>query len=187
MIRLFIGIAFFHHKTLIDHQTALKRKLADSRISWVSPANFHLTLKFLGDTEEYYLNALRQTLQQTAKDFSPLDLELSAPGFFGPAGKPKIIWYGLNPHKELYSLQEAIEENLGSLGFNADEKTFHAHITLGRVKKLDERDSFESYMAEHSHPETELFPAKEFHLFKSELTPRGAVYRIIDSFGLSDS
>jgi len=186
MIRLFIGIPFFHHNTLITHQLILKKNLVNSKISWISPANFHITLKFLGNTEEYYLNALSQALQQTAQDFSPLELELSAPGFFGPAGKPKVIWYGLNTNKELYSLQQAIEKNLIPLGFDLDEKAFHPHITLGRVKNLTETNWFKSYMEDHSLPKAELFHAHEFHLFKSELYSRRAEYSVITSFRLGN-
>jgi RNA 2',3'-cyclic 3'-phosphodiesterase len=182
MIRIFIGIPFFHNGIITEEQSFLKKKLHNSNVKWVEPGNFHITLKFIGEIGEEHLQAIVPALEKIAVCQSPMILELSKPGFFGSARAPKVLWYGLKQHEKLHILSRNIEQDLISLGIEKEEKEFHAHITLGRVKNIVAKDDLVSYFNQDK-----LFPQEKkritsFHLLKSDLKPHGPIYTVIREF-----
>ena len=144
------------------------------RIGWTRPDGMHLTLKFLGDTEEGILVDLENALQAAVKDFSPMDFTISAPGHFG-GRNPKVIWLGLQMPEEIFTLQKEVEKTVHQYGFPLEERTFHPHLTLGRVKDQNGMKGMLAYLKRRP-IEMESFKADELILFKSELKPSGAEY-----------
>lgn len=94
-MRLFIAIKLT--KDLQNELSTLQDKLKtgppnQSRVSspdvkWVKPENIHLTLKFLGETEEAKINLIKDILNQTAAKFKEFSLEISNLGTFTPLEK----------------------------------------------------------------------------------------------------
>jgi hypothetical protein len=77
---------------------------------WVRPEQLHITLRFLGDTPEEGLSAMREKLRQVA--LPSFSLSLTGVGVFPPAGArkpPRVLWLGLTPPAPLQSLKLAID------------------------------------------------------------------------------
>jgi len=182
MLRLFTGIPFFNHPDLVAGQSSLKEILTTSRIKWVDPQNFHLTLKFLGDVESHYLNSLRIILRTLGENSPTMDLEIDTPGYFGSARQPRILWYGLTANDALLNMQKKMDTELEQLGFKAEEKPFHAHITLGRVKQVNEVQAMHTYLETFRKKDCVLIHVGGFTLFRSDLKPQGPVYTAIEEF-----
>jgi RNA 2',3'-cyclic 3'-phosphodiesterase len=162
---------------LADHE--------DVRVRWTSPENLHLTMKFLGDTDEALVPMLRQTLQELVKPLFPFEVEARDVGFFPRADKPRIIWSGFDEQSAevLSLLQQALERDLEQLGFEKEDRPFRPHVTLGRVKsrarpdftaltdKIGQRVFGKSYI-------------KDVILYESELRGDGPRYTVLDRFAL---
>ena len=134
----------------------------------------HLTLKFLGDTDEDMLEEIGEALESAAIHFQPFEIRLGSPGVFG-GRNPRVLWLGLEAPQTLFDLVEAVEEAMFGLRFAREKRKFHPHLTLGRVKEQtgvgEMADFFRSLRLE-----SEIFTVDEIVLFRSDLQPSGAVY-----------
>jgi len=83
MIRLFIGIKIKPLPVLKELRSNLIEILHLSQINWVDPLNYHITLKFLGDVEKYYVNSLTQLFEHIASKTRIFTLQCDQLGFFG--------------------------------------------------------------------------------------------------------
>lgn len=130
-MRLFYAIELddITRKLLVDMQSALKPKAV--RANFSQAGNLHLTLRFMGEVEPGHLNVLKKIQGFTAEKFKGFTLELSGPGAF-ERGNRSIVWWGLKPNKQLFSLQSALETEIRANGFPPELKPYRPHITLAR-------------------------------------------------------
>ncbi len=148
-------------------------------INWVRPESVHLTLKFLGYLEESLVHRLYSSLQGVGKDFRPFTLGLKGLGVFPHAKRPRILWVGCEGNLHvLHDLVLHLEILLESLGFPPDNKPFHAHFTLARIKH--EQESVGRILQESGtldrNPNLGTIWVDRFSLFQSVLGPAGAQY-----------
>lgn len=142
-------------------------------VKWVGPDRMHLTLRFLGATPTEQLQALRHTLDDVARQQRPFTLSLDALGCFPNERKPRIIWIGLRDGlRPLQTLREGLDESLQPLGWTADDRPFHPHLTLGRVK--DHRARVDLPWGQGVAPAE--IPVSEIVLYESQLRPDGPRY-----------
>ncbi|HLC19080.1 MAG TPA: RNA 2',3'-cyclic phosphodiesterase, partial [Thermodesulfobacteriota bacterium] len=78
---------------LAELQAALDKGF--SRVSWVRPANIHLTMKFLGEVEESRIDELSRELEAAARDTRPFTLSAGGVGGFPSLKSPRVLWVGL--------------------------------------------------------------------------------------------
>ena len=135
----------------------------------------HLTLKFLGEITKDQASKIK-TLLKNIK-FQPFEIELTSLGVFPNENYIKILWAGVEG-SGIDDLQQQIELKLKGI-FEKDTR-FHAHITLGRVKFVKNKEKIKDLL------KTEVphlkFEVKEFKLIKSELTSEGPRYEDIEIF-----
>ncbi|ACS81429.1 RNA 2',3'-cyclic phosphodiesterase [Maridesulfovibrio salexigens] len=167
-------------KEIIGEAYGSLREGLESKIAWVKPENMHFTLKFLGPIEESKLAEVQEVL----KNIPVVNFKISTAGagFFPALEKPHVIWIGLEQGaKEFCSTAATIESEMAKLDFKENRKSCHAHLTLGRVKKIAEDDW--TVLAEKINsiklPETEV---NGFTLYKSVLTPDGPIYSVIKEY-----
>jgi len=150
-------------------------RLHGGRISWVKPQNIHLTLRFLGETEEERVGKITSEIDRIAADFSSVTTQISNLGGFPNLRKPRVIWVGLDESIEpLAKMARQIELAMRELRFEK-EKPFRAHLTLGRVRDPRSIESLADYLADYR---IEPIPVAfdRVVLFKSTLTPKGPIY-----------
>lgn len=144
------------------------------RVAWTKAAGMHLTLKFLGDTEPGLVDELGDAFADVASNCKPFVLSLNEPGVFG-GGIPRVLWLGLDAPDELFSLQKELDREASKFGFPRENRKFHPHLTLGRVK--DHRGTEEMVdRFKKMQPERKVFRAEGIVFFRSDLQPTGAVY-----------
>jgi RNA 2',3'-cyclic 3'-phosphodiesterase len=139
--------------------------------------NLHLTLKFLGEIDAEKLAIVQDRLKKI--QFNRLDLKLGEVGTFARFGEPKIVWIKLEG-QALWDLQSAIENVMHELGFKKEEK-FMAHITLARIKYVEDKKGFRESVKQIK-PKKAEFSINEFTLKKSELQPLGPIYSDIATY-----
>jgi len=183
-LRLFIAIDIPEHikREVSEFIDILKKYDAD--IKWIIPENLHLTLKFLGETSETLIGKLRESLLPMVSSYEPFYISIQSTGVFPSEKYPRVLWIGIMDSDHLKELRDSVEATSSLLGFQREDKVFHPHLTLGRVR---DRRGMLSLMKELN-----LFRNKQFgdflvdqvKLMKSELKPKGPEYSCIYSFAL---
>jgi 2'-5' RNA ligase len=162
-------------KRIGEVQRVLKSSRADVR--WVSPQNIHLTLKFFGSVEESKINSIAQSIEEPTRTTSPLWVTVRGIGAFPGLKSPRVIWVGLHDEKKiLISFQSQLDGELQKIGFQSENRPFHPHLTLGRMRSNRGRDELVKEMEKYREEEFGSFQAERVVLFKSDLRPEGAIY-----------
>jgi 2'-5' RNA ligase len=151
-------------------------KRSGENIKWVKPGNMHITLKFLGNVKEEKIPQINNKLIAVSKEFGAFDINIHETGVFPGWRNPRVLWAGIDSGKErLKSLSERIEAGMMDIGFEKEKREFKAHLTIGRVKHIKNKKKFEQIVS--STRFTKVFMRiSEICVFKSTLTPLGAVY-----------
>jgi len=99
----------------------------------VVPANWHLTLRFLGDTDAGRLRALTDELRRVDGG-ARFDLSLAGLGAFPRPARATVLWIGVaDGQAELRALAAKVEDAAVRAGFAAEPKPYSPHLTLSRL------------------------------------------------------
>ncbi|WP_322923176.1 RNA 2',3'-cyclic phosphodiesterase [Paenibacillus campi] len=100
---------------------------------WTDSADLHITLQFYGDVDRAYLPELSQTLTAAVSAHTPFTLELGAIGSFGLPARPRVLWIDpAGDRHALMSLQSDIVRACAAIGYQAEQRPYHPHITIAR-------------------------------------------------------
>ncbi len=187
MLRLFVGIKIEPSPILKQIHADLKKTFELDHINWVDPLNYHITLKFLGDVEDYFVNSLTLVLEHIAQKFPIFALKCYRLGYFGKRNQPRIIWYGFKRHPVLDNLQVSVEKALIDLGFEPEEKEFHPHLTLARIKSISNAERLIDYLESKNKKVAGEYRIRDFELIKSDLKSSGPEYTVLREFHLNTS
>src|SRR5580704_6067248 len=103
-------------------------------------------------------------------------------GFFPNANRPRVIWGGMQPSENLAPLAHAIDQQIGTLGFPAEERAFTPHLTLARLDPPGIAPELRGAIEKHATRDFGVLHASEFHLIESKLKPSGAEYTTLQTF-----
>ena len=145
-------------------------------VKWVAPENIHLTVRFLGDTDDRLVPVISENIDAVASQFQTFETMIDRLGGFPSVGRPRVIWAGIeNPPEKLSQLAIQMEHRVRKLRFEPEKKTFRSHLTLGRVRRPEGLDQLVGYLSDHR---LEPIPIllDRLCLFKSTLTPSGPIY-----------
>ncbi len=185
-IRSFIAIDL--PPAFLDAIDSLQDELKHSTkgIRWVRSGNIHLTLKFLGDVPSGLLDELGDILTSACRTHAPFELSMGKPGGFPNIERPRVIWLGLEGELDrLDALSQNIESGCLSAGLAEEKRSFHPHLTLGRVKDWRKASStLADLFSRTKEVSSGTFTVNAVHLYKSDLTRDGAVYTKLKSFPL---
>jgi RNA 2',3'-cyclic 3'-phosphodiesterase len=174
MMRVFFGLE-------LDGATALhiadwrERQLACAGTP-VPPANFHITLAFIGALAEPAIERLCRSvdewLAQTA--LPGATLQLNTTGYWP---KPGIFWLGPRSWPEQLTRLAQKLNSLGSAaGAKRDRNPFQPHVTLYRQCSVPPPAA--------ALPPSLALPYSEFALFESRQGKRGVSYHVLRSWAL---
>jgi RNA 2',3'-cyclic 3'-phosphodiesterase len=141
--------------------------------------NLHLTLRFLGNVESSGLAALASSLRKVA--FEPFELRLGKLGTFGRGKSVRVVWLGPEEGIDsLVDLAREVEARCAELGFAAEERPYHPHLTLARSHDR----SGEPAPALPAPPDLQPWAVAGFRLYRSLRGGKaGADYSVIAEFG----
>jgi 2'-5' RNA ligase len=169
-------------RRIADIQAALKRDIRGA-LSWVRPEGIHLTLKFFGQMAADNVSAVAGVVAGQAAGVRPLNLEVRGFGVFPDVRRPRVLWLGIGGEVErLIALQKTIDRGLEAFGFAREDRPFRAHLTLARIKSPQGLDGLDRAIAAKESQSAGAFTATGLTLFKSELTPKGAIYTTLGHF-----
>ncbi len=175
--RAFIAIELNEgiHSELASLQAILKKSNAD--VKWVAPDSIHLTLKFLGNIDAQKIKEIEKILNEVAAEVEPFVLTLKGVGAFPKLDYPRVIWVGVEggaPQSE--QLAKSLEERLEGIGIPREDREFHPHLTLGRVKSPKNKDKLKEIIEATKFDAKSAVDVNHLTLFKSQLSREGSIY-----------
>ncbi|APH53605.1 2'-5' RNA ligase [Granulibacter bethesdensis] len=176
-MRLFVGLDL--PWILKDELYGIAYGLPGAR--WISPENYHLTLRFIGDVPGHRADELDLALSSLrARGFS---LVLTGIGIFERAGR-STLYVGVEKNPQLDHLQNKIETALQRVGLPAERRRFMPHVTLARLDGTAE-NRLASYVQSHNLFRTDPIPVEHFTLFSSQLGKEQSVYTVEADYALA--
>ena len=177
MKRIFIAIKVNAGETLSGIISSFQKGLNRDSIKWTNKDNIHITLVFLGDTEKTLIEPLSSMLKEKCERTGRFDLKIRGSGVFRSLGDPRIIWMGIEPHEKLVQLNSFIIDGLKKLDFGIDDRPFNPHLTIGRIKHLNNKEGLKSMIDKYHDLEMQIVPVNEVILYESILLQTGPVYK----------
>lgn len=183
-IRTFIAVKIQAEEKLLKQLQRYKQLFKNDSIRWVNPENFHLTLRFIGNTNKQQLYELVDRMEEVAGNTKYLTLKPKETAYFKTKGKARVLLIKFEVNERLNNLVNEIEREVVNTGFHEERKPFRPHLTLGRIKHLESQNRFYSIIDSEQEQEYGEIEITEFILFKSILLPDGPVYEPIRKFEL---
>lgn len=184
MKRIFIAVRIEPGEELLKMISSLKTALKNESIKWTETSNIHITLVFLGDNEDNRIKEIDAILSGICSGFGSFDLILRGAGIFRNLRDPRIIWAGIDNSKELTDLNRSISVKLRETGTHLEERTFNPHLTLGRIKRINDTRELSDLIENYKDKEIQRLRVSEIILFESVLRPEGPVYKPLGRYSL---
>lgn len=104
---------------------------------WINPANFHITVAFLGAITSADIEKLHIITAAVARRHSIDTLIVNRIAWFPNVLKPRLLVANIAMTETLKRLHADLIRQLRQAGFNAQTKTFRPHISLARTTGMD--------------------------------------------------
>lgn len=178
--RLFVGVRVSvqtaNALAQCAEQLARRAKDVNLDIRWVSPTNYHLTLKFLGWVQPELIHAVEDRISAALVGFQPFKFRTARLGGFPSLDSADVVWAGIEDRGETAELATRIEAACVTLGFAAESRGFKAHVTVGRARETRPLKDVVLPMSEQMFSDTRV---DGVILFESETKSAGSAYKEI--------
>jgi len=177
MPRLFTGVE-------IPHEVA--QALASQRgglpgARWITPENYHLTLRFIGDVDDSIANEVASLLEKVKR--GSFELRLEGLTSFG-GRKPRAVVAAVTPAQALLDVQAEHERLMQRIGLEPEGRKYTPHVTLARLRDSSNVQVAE-YLAARGYFRTAAFRVSRFVLFSSRASVGGGPYVVEESYPLA--
>lgn len=154
-------------------------------IRWEHESKLHITMKFLGEVDPGRIESLSASLIPSIPKIDKFSVLFDTLGVFPNRRNPRIVWIGCKTHDpSLDALFQSIESEAAACGWMKEERPFHPHVTLGRIRDSSGTENLISIM-ENCNLEPRSALITEVLLMKSTLKPDGSEYSVMQRYRLS--
>jgi 2'-5' RNA ligase len=176
MKRTFIAIDIVPSSKLKEVYDLVRYRLRLERINWSPVNNLHVTLNFLGDSEEELLPEIAQGIKDIVYNQACFELTLSSFGVFKNLRDPRVIWIGCDRCPEMKQIKKKLDYSLSGFGFEPETREFSPHLTLGRMKEIRQQNQLAQLITLYKDVIIQKQIADKITFYESKLTPAGAEY-----------
>lgn len=148
---------------------------------WISPENYHLTLRFFGDVDGSTAHAIADALATIR--LPGLEIDFDRLDSFG-GRQPRALVARTRPNRSLQALQEANERAAQTAGMPAETRKFTPHVTLARLRGVASM-AVAGYLGQRSLLFTEPFSVSRFVLMSARDRVGGGPYVIERAYDLA--
>lgn len=192
-MRIFIGL---------DIQSEIRERISEfmtkmrefaPNVRWVTPESLHITLKFIGEKPDALVKQVELALSEVTRP--EFEISFRGCGFFPAAKSARVFWIGIEAPPALSQLAQQIDAALAEVGIPKEARAFSPHLTLARSgsapparhksDKLSQRFArLQQKLVEVASLDFGTMTAREFFLYRSQLSNQGSRYTKIASFTL---
>ncbi len=141
-------------------------------VKWVRNEGIHITVKFLGEIEEAMVEPMREALAPIGGHFGSFTVSLDRVDAFPSKRSARVIVVRLKEGVEhIQAIFSEVEDRLAGMDIEREKRSLLPHLTLGRrrvPKPFPDGDP--------PPIEERRFAVENLVLYKSLLTPGGAIY-----------
>ena len=169
---------------LPDDPSQRLQQLQDDRLSaarWTPPAQYHLTLRFIGEVDQSASRSLQEALD--AVQGPSLRLQSGGLDVFPSRRRPRVLVLRIRPTPALKALQADVEAAVQESDLPPDDRSFSPHITFARLKDPSLKH-VRSFLRSRQDFTLDAFSVSDFHLYQSELHPDGARHTRLATYAL---
>ena len=186
-MRTFIAIPLSDQSRTMLETMQLQLRSAKPDVTWTAVSSIHITLKFLGEINPAALPGLIEALESATASAASFAVKLQGLGTFPNIHNPRIVWCGVRDHSgNLGRLQQMVEMACTQHGFTPEEKPFHPHLTLGRVRGKRNLQPLLDCIKIGMDLECDS-PIDHYNVYKSTLTADGAIHGVLKRIDLGGS
>lgn len=172
--RAFISVDIEPDDRLRDILNELRRSGADLKV--VKPELLHVTLKFLGDTEDDMVDQIVRRMEEAVKGLQPFSAQLVGMGAFPSLSNIRVVWVGMEGSGALTTIAQRLDDSLRELGFERDKKGFKPHLTVARARTAARMGAVQGILRERAASDFGAYSVGSIRLKKSVLCPQGPIY-----------
>jgi 2'-5' RNA ligase len=154
-----------------------------SHVKWERAEKLHITLKFLGSIEESDIQRLIRALGEKLRTLSPFDYAYEGVGAFPDLNHPRVYWVGTSKNLALVQLHTMVEEVTRTFSVANDDRPFHPHVTIGRVKDSQGINLLTARVKTLTFEPVDA-RCSDVLLMKSDLLPTGSRYSVLSRIPL---
>lgn len=149
-------------------------------IQWSPAANLHVTTKFIGDWPGDRLDELKTVLKQLNKP-KPFAIAIDGFGWFPTPHHPRVLFAAVRAPEALKQLAQDTDAALAEIGVPKEEKPYHPHLTLARIKDAHiDLAPIKQFIAQLPSTEFGRMNVSSFKLYES----RAGTYTVLEDFPL---
>ena len=164
---------------------------------WLNPQSLHVTLKFIGEWPDDDVRQVHDSLSKIRSE--AVEVQFRGYGFFPTERAARVFWVGILGGVPLPKLAAEVDHVLSGIGIEKEQRAFSPHLTLARgaggsgspAWRTTDRDNvnfrrLQRKLAGMPAVEFGTMTAREFFLYRSELSSKGSRYTKIGQFALTD-
>lgn len=179
-MRTFVALNLSPERRAELHVAVEPLRIALGRaVSWTGEHALHLTLRFLGEQPPELADRLCERLAGPLAGLPPVDLDLGGVGAFPSLARPRVLWMGVAANPDLSRLYQEVDSAVAALGVPREERAFHPHVTIGRVRERVRVDTGALAGATDEVRYHAREPVAAVDVMESVLGPGGARYRVL--------
>ena len=168
----------------LERIRVLRERFPQVAAGWIRDGNFHLTVKFIGEVPRANVEKLSAAAERATTNLSSFNLVVASAGSFPKNGPPKVLWLGVKDQSgKLQVLHQRLEETCAVEGFEKDERAFHPHLTIARIRKIGGARELAAAHRELGFEAVEVL-ISELLVIRSELSSAGSKYTVISRHDL---
>jgi len=178
-----------------------QNKWSELPVRWVKGYNLHITLVFIGYSDDQGVLEICNLTKEIAQRHKPFSIKLNRV-CYGPKSKfrergtgagqappkpPRMIWVTGESVNEFVSLKNDLEKEMiesENIRFSPENRKPTIHITLGRIRQWDFRRIEPEERPEVDEEIGLTFSIETIELMESQLKKTGAEYAVLESFQL---
>jgi len=175
--RGFISADIQPDEQLVQVLNELSASRADIKV--VKSGLLHVTLKFLGQTEESLVPEIEKRIEAACAGVPPFRIKLKGMGAFPSLSNIRVVWVGIENGEPLEKIARALENSMSELGFKEEKRGFKPHLTLARMRSGRNAADVQEILKANAASEFGDYLVDRIRLKKSVLSPQGPTYSVV--------
>lgn len=176
MKRTFIAVKVDAGEKIRDLLLSVREELKGESVKWVDIDNMHITIAFLGDTSDDEMSRVSSMLKIKITGEGAFTFSLKGLGVFRNINDPRVIWTGTEDIKRLTDIYKKVLEGLNELRIETDKRQFNPHLTLGRIRYLNNKKKLADLVDKHRQDHFQDVQVSEIIYYQSILSEAGPRY-----------
>jgi len=180
--RAFISMDVEELPKVVEFSEGLRR--LGSSLKVVDPSIIHMTLKFLGETDEALTPRIKEAMERSIVGIPPMLLKFKGVGVFPNMSRIRVVWIGTEGGENMSLIARRLDDELSGYGFRKEGRPFVPHMTLARTREGFSAAGAATLIEASKGEEVGEQVMDTLRLKSSVLSPRGPTYSTVEEVKL---